>query len=118
MPHFAPNARPPSRFLLMLLCASLGSCMVNPVPTPEKSSTNTDMAGKADDAQGGTGGVTDAGNQFSSEVTAGGADAAPADASDAYGSDAVTLPDSATADIPGEVTIDVAVDATQSGDAL
>ena len=118
MPHFAPNARPPSRFLLMLLCASLGGCMVNPVPTPEKSTANADMAGKSEDTQGGTGGVTDAGNQFSSEVAGGGADAAPADAADAYASDVFTLPDGATADIPGDVTADVAADATQSGDAL
>ncbi len=116
MPYFAPNDRAARWFLLMLLTASLGGCMVNPVPTPEKSTAN--LADKTDDAQGGTGGLADVGNQFSSEVAAGGADTAMADASDAYASDAVTIADTATADVPGDVTADVAADATQSGDAL
>lgn len=111
-----------THFSLVHTCLlALASCAVNPVPTPETTSTKFDNAADTQ-AGGGGGGVTD-----KDVASPSGADAA-ADSTlfaDAYGVDdavgadvGADVPADVTADVATDATASVADDATQTGDTL
>jgi hypothetical protein len=124
MPFFVAPLRVPQLLLLALLCGSLDGCLVNPVPTPEKTSTG--LVDNFADTEGATGGTDkDVGIPPQSDAKAspdgqfedalGGTDSAAADAATDVPAD---VANDVTADIAADVTADVAADATETGDAL
>ena len=114
--------RPPFTLVIGLILLTMSGCLVNPVPTPATGGTTTGNFDNAEDT-GNTAGVEkkDA-TQQSNADSASGTDQDAFYLEDAAGADATSadVPQDVTADVAGDVTqtVDVSDDATQSGDTL